>query len=564
FASGQQRLIEKERQAEVEETTEVLETCQPAALQKKGLAVLNLVVGGTRTGFGGKRYSKVAKDFFLVDLEAMSTTPELPAHGLRTGDIVSIREQLAATARKTTQLAAKSAGIEGVVTRVTEAKLTIALSKEDDEPPTGKLWVVKLANDVTYSRMTHAMRRLEKMSESEQSGLVRVLLGLGKPGPQDKSAVKDLKFLDETLNESQQDAVRFALSTPDIALIHGPPGTGKTYTLIECIRQLVARDLRVLVCGPSNISVDNIVERLSPYRIPMVRLGHPARLLPSVLNHSLDILTRTGDQGVIVGEVRKEMDETLKKVSKTRNGRERRALYGEMKELRKEYRVRERKCVEELVRGSRVVLATLHGAGGYHLAHEKFDVVIIDEVSQSLEAQCWIPLSLRHQPSKLLLFGDHLQLPPTIKTKHAASAGALETTLFDRLLKLHGEGIKKLLNVQYRMHEDIMRYPSDALYEGKLIAGEGVAERLLKDLPEVENTEDTSVPVIFWDTQGDDCPEYAEDTDNPNVKGKGGLLAESKSNENETIIVGRHVKALVEAGVRPEDIAVITPYNAQV
>lgn len=354
--------------------------------------------------------------------------------------------------------------------------------------------------------------------------------------------------------------------------------TGKTHTLIELILQLLRRDLRILVCGPSNISVDNIVERLSPHKLPILRLGHPARLLPSVLSHSLDVLTTTSDAGAIVKDVRAEMDAKQASIRKTRNGRERRVVYTELKELRKEYRERERRCASDLVGRSKVVLATLHGAGGYHLKNEEFDVVIIDEASQALEAQCWVPLLWA---KKAVLAGDHLQLPPTIKSLNSkASKGdqpkergpTLETTLFDRLLALHGPAIKRMLTTQYRMHEKIMRFPSDELYESKLVAAEHVRERLLKDLPyEVEDNDDTTEPLVFIDTQGGDFPEKNEEELDNNGSAtdkkkaiKRSLHGESKSNEMEAALVKQHVRSLVEAGVRPEDIAVVTPYNAQV
>src|ERR1700712_5769677 len=164
--------------------------------------------------------------------------------------------------------------------------------------------------------------------------------------------------------------------------------TGKTHTLIELILQMLKLKLRVLVCGPSNISVDNIVERLAVHKVPILRLGHPARLLPSVLNHSLDVLTQTSDAAAIVRDVRKEMDSKQASIRKTKSGKERRVIYGDLRELRKEYREREKKCVHNLIKGSKVVLATLHGAGGFHLRSDQFDVVIIDEASQALEAQC--------------------------------------------------------------------------------------------------------------------------------------------------------------------------------
>jgi DNA polymerase alpha-associated DNA helicase A len=345
--------------------------------------------------------------------------------------------------------------------------------------------------------------------------------------------------------------------------------------LIELILQMVKRGLRILVCGPSNISVDNIVERLSPHKVPIVRVGHPARLLPSVVNHSLDILTQTSEAGAIVKDVRAEMDAKQASIRKARNGKERRVIYGDMKELRKEYRVRERKCVTDLVRGSKVVLATLHGAGGFQIRNESFDVVIIDEASQALEAQCWVPLL---SAKKAVCAGDHLQLPPTIKSLNskakpkgkeggegALKGATLETTLFDRLLALHGPSIKRMLTTQYRMHERIMRFPSDELYEGKLMAAEAVKARLLKDLPyEVEENDETVEPLIFIDTQGGDFPERSEDEDSSAKKPGKGLHGESKSNEMEAALVRQHVKSLVESGVKPEDIAVVTPYNAQV
>src|SRR5215469_4777983 len=342
------------------------------------------------------------------------------------------------------------------------------------------------------SRMNQTMTRLQSLSESEYSPFMRVLFGLSSPTPvptnlddPDKGRGQGtIEWNDPSLNESQRDAVKFALASKEVALIHGPPGTGKTHTLIELILQFLKQNLRLLVCGPSNISVDNIVERLAYHKVPMVRLGHPARLLPSVLNHSLDVLTRTSEAAGIVRDVRKEMDEKQASIRKTKSGKERKQIYADLRELRKEYREREKSCVENLVRGSKVVLATLHGAGGFHLKNENFDVVIIDEASQALEAQCWVPLL---NASKVVLAGDHLQLPPTIKSlnmkdekgkerkkvdgvKDATTGVTLEMTLFDRLLKLHGPKIKRMLTTQYRMHEKIMAFPSEELYESKLMA----------------------------------------------------------------------------------------------
>jgi DNA polymerase alpha-associated DNA helicase A len=434
--------------------------------------------------------------------------------------------------------------------------------------------------------MNQTMTRLQNFGEQEYTPFMRVLFGQESPSPlpsdlnDPSNPLHKLEFNDPSLNDSQKEAIRFALASKEIALIHGPPGTGKTHTLIELILQLLKQKLRLLVCGPSNISVDNIVERLASHKVNMVRLGHPARLLPSVLNHSLDVLTRTSEAAALVQDVRKEMDEKQASIRKTRNGREKRQIYGELKELRKEYREREKGCVNNLVGGSKVVLATLHGAGGFHLKGQEFDVVIVDEASQALEAQCWVPL-LWVKANKLVLAGDHLQLPPTIKSlnskaskeakKDATSIDSpglsktLETTLFDRLLALHGPNIKRMLTTQYRMHEAIMRFPSDALYDSQLIAAESVKARLLTGLPyDVADTEDTRESLVFWDTQGGDFPEKVEDEGVIGKGGKGMSLGDSKSNEAEAALVKMHVNNLIAAGIKEEDIAVITPYNAQV
>nr|POE49215.1 dna polymerase alpha-associated dna helicase a [Quercus suber] len=622
FATSQLSLLTRELDAELAETQLLTSTHAPTVLQRAGLALLNLSVASQRTGFGGRTLLELILD------PTVGGGP-LPEHGLRVGDICAVGEQPRGAERKKEREGMEKRGVEGVVTRVQKEGVTVALDQEEVEVPGGKLWLcvcclcgvsrgfmclrrermrlicsracsVKLANDVTYKRLNQTMTKLQKMQPAEHGALTQVLFGQSSPSPITERAFKtEIKWNDASLNASQQEAIRFALACREVCLIHGPPGTGKTHTLIELILQLTERGLRLLVCGPSNISVDNIVERLSSHKIPMVRLGHPARLLPGVLSHSLEMLTKSSDAAAIVHDIRVEMDAKQASIRKTRNGRERRAIYGEMKELRKEYRSREGRVVDDLLRASKVVLTTLHGAGGFHLKNQRFDVVIIDEASQALEAQCWIPI-LASGAAKLVLAGDHLQLPPTIKSLNSKSGKAgkakngvdelasiaslsitdktaqsvkggktpkdnatLETTLFDRLLTAHGDTIKRMLTTQYRMHKDIMAYPSEALYDGKLIAAESVKARLLKDLPyAVQVTDETREPVVFWDTQGGDFPEKTED-DESGTKGRSSLLVESKVNEHEVAIVSSHVALLIEAGVKAEDIAIVTPYNGQ-
>ncbi|KAK3337159.1 P-loop containing nucleoside triphosphate hydrolase protein, partial [Cercophora scortea] len=594
FAQTQLTLLAAELESEIAETSTLIGAHSPASLQRAGVAVTNLVVNAQRTGFGGKTVLELGPDAATTSSSSSSGGAggaELPEHGIRSGDIVIVAEQPAGSAKKREVRELERKGGKGVVIRVARAGIAVALDEDLEGERgdvvgrlggsgNGRVWIVKLADDVTYKRMNGTMSKLQRMSEAELSVFIRVLFGLSSPSPVAVDLAADpewagIEWVDPSLNESQKDAIRFALASSEIALIHGPPGTGKTHTLIELILQMLKRGLRILVCGPSNISVDNIVERLAPHKVPMVRLGHPARLLPSVLNHSLDVLTQTSEAGAIVKDVRAEMDAKQALVRKARNAKDRRVIYGELKELRKEYRERERKCVSDLVAGSKVVLATLHGAGGFQLRNEAFDVVIIDEASQALEAQCWVALL---SAKKAVCAGDHLQLPPTIKSLNSKSSKTtvkekgptLETTLFDRLLALHGPAIKRMLTTQYRMHEKIMRFPSDELYDSKLVAAEAVKDRLLRDLPyDVATTDDTTEPLIFIDTQGGDLPERNEDEDDNNSNSatkkpmRGRLHGESKSNEMEAALVRQHVRALVEAGIHPEDIAVVTPYNAQ-
>ncbi|VTT70668.1 unnamed protein product [Fusarium fujikuroi] len=574
FATTQLALLEQELQTEINETSTLISNHSPTALQRAGLALINLVVSGQRTGLGGRTVLELSPD------AATGSPDELPEHGLRTGDIVLVAEQPAGSAKKREVKDLEKKGARGVVTRVSRGWIAVAIDEGREEVGfPGRVWAVKLADEVTYKRMNWAMEKLNKMQESEYSSFIRVLFGLSSPSPVSEDLSKNetvgnLEWFDPTLNDSQKNAIRFALLSREVALIHGPPGTGKTHTLIELILQMIKLGQRILVCGPSNISVDNIVERLAPHKIPILRLGHPARLLPSVVDHSLDVLTQTSEAGAIVKDIRTEMDTKQASVKKTKSGKERKAIYTDLKELRKEFRERERRCVSTLIGSSKVVLATLHGAGGYQLRNDEFDVVIIDEASQALEAQCWVPLV---SAKKVVCAGDHLQLPPTIKSSNAkvkapvkdggtvTKGTTLEITLFDRLLALHGPSIKRMLTTQYRMHESIMRFPSDELYDSKLIAADAVKHRLLKDLEyEVQDNEDTNEPVIFIDTQGGDFPEKNEEDDKETPrKGRAGLHGDSKSNEMEAALVQQHVRQLVGAGVRPEDIAVVTPYNAQ-
>ncbi|EEB08346.1 DNA polymerase alpha-associated DNA helicase A [Schizosaccharomyces japonicus yFS275] len=538
YVKQQLRFIEDSEKQELEEVEQRVKTLSPGTLQNNGLALLNMRIASGRTGLGGKMILELERDAGFCSI------PALPAHSFGTGDVVRIQES---GASKSLNSADSSISWDAVVVRVRENTISLAL-ENDDKIPDGRkrLWIFKLANRVTFEKMRSCIQQLSKISLESSTPLVSVLLGMRKSTLASEELA--LTYYNTDLNESQKKAVSFAVSAPELALIHGPPGTGKTHTLVEVVRQFAKLGQRVLVCGPSNLSVDNLVERLAPCGIPMVRLGHPARLLPGVVNYSLAYLSRTGNAGEVLRAISQDADALHAKISKTKSGREKREIYKSIRALNKDYKKYEDKVVRDIIARSQVVFATLHGAGSKLLSHKQFDVVIIDEASQALEAQCWIPLL---QTKKAILAGDHHQLPPNVRTK------GRYVSLFESLLSRYGPRVKRFLNVQYRMHEVISAFSSKSFYEGQLKPDSSVKDRLLKDLSGVEDTDLTNDALYFYDTMH----EYFEDENS--VSEKSVLLQMSKSNQWEAKIVCNHAASLVDAGLNPSEIAIITPYNAQ-
>lgn len=597
--------IELEQRSDTLLTTSYLETYSPKKLASFGLAVVNLVMLNMRSGLGGKTLIELSLDPAFSRPE-----DEIQCGSLRVGDIVKL-DRMGEKEQNT--------ALEGVLVKVSGKVLGVSVEEDTSDDTllnlynnTGndniRMWIVKLTNSITYKRMMQAMTRLRGLQESDKNEVLRILLGESKYIPRPRSGVKTMQFFDPNLNDSQKAAVDFAVNDSPITIIHGPPGTGKTYTLIELIKQLTFNHgERVLVCGASNISVDNILERLSadfgggaeeaakkgrrrkavksgnPEKL--IRIGHPARLLQCNLQHSLDVLSKSsyagegGDGPEILKDIENDIGSTLGQIKKCKRYGERKALWTELKQLRKELRVREKKIVQDLLRNAQVVLSTLHGAGSndlfalakeYSVDNPLFDTIVIDEVSQSLEPQCWIPLLTHLGCRRLVIAGDNMQLPATVKSREEAlpliqkgqPIADLEYTLFDRLVEeLNGHEFKRLLNVQYRMNERIMEFPSRELYDGELTAGDAVKHILLCDLADVEDTDETTVPCIWYDTQGGDYPEQTSDDDAKSVMS---ASAGSKYNEMETAVVLDHVQKLVAAGVQPEAVGVISPYSAQV
>nr|KAF6465513.1 immunoglobulin mu DNA binding protein 2 [Rousettus aegyptiacus] len=397
FVTKQLDLLELERDAEVEERRSWQENVSLKELQTRGVCLLKLQVSSQRTGLYGR---------LLVTFEPRRyvSAGVLPSNSFASGDIVGLYDEGG-------QLAT------GVLTRVAQKSVTVAFDESHDfqlsldQEKSYRL--LKLANDVTYKRLKRALVTLKKYHSGPACSLIEVLFGGRAPSP--ASEIPPPVLSNASLDASQKEAVSFALSQKELAIIHGPPGTGKTTTVVEIIVQAVKRGCKVLCCAPSNTAVDNLLERLARCGLRTLRLGHPARLLGSVQQHCLDEVLARGDSAPIIADIRRDIYQALVKNTKTQDKREKSNLRNEIKLLRKELKDREEAAMLESLTAADVVLATNTGAsddGPLKLLPDGyFDIVVIDECSQALEASCWIPLL---KARKCILAGDHKQLPPTI------------------------------------------------------------------------------------------------------------------------------------------------------
>lgn len=528
FVSIMAPLIDMEKEAEISASAITGATRSLDSAQKKGSTILNLKCVDVQTGLMGKTL-----------LEFQSNKGDvLPAHKFGTHDVVILKPNKA-------DPGFPAIG-QGVVYRLRDSSITVAFDDIPEDGLNSPLRLEKLANEVTYRRMKDTLVQLSKgVQMGPAADLVPVLFGERPPAV----SGKDVKFtpFNSNLDHSQKDAISKALSSKDLFLLHGPPGTGKTTTVVETILQEVKRGSKILACAASNVAVDNIVERLVAHRVKLVRLGHPARLLPQILDSALDAQVLRGDNSGLANDIRKEMKALNGKLLKAKDKGTKRDIRRELKALSKEERKRQQLAVTDVIKNADVVLTTLTGALTRKLESTSFDLVIIDEAAQALEIACWIALL---KGSRCILAGDHLQLPPTIQSVEAEKKG-LGRTLFERLAELYGDKVMSMLTVQYRMHELIMNWSSKELYDGKVKAHASVSAHMLYDLDDVKKSSTTEPTLLLIDIAGCDMEEKKDEED-------------STLNEGEAEVAIAHAKRLVQSGVRASDIGIITPYAAQV
>jgi superfamily I DNA and/or RNA helicase len=522
------RLIEIERKAEAERAVELSRRLSPAEAERAGHALVDLVVLDEEAGLGGRYLVRLAK----------RNRAALPWTRLGVGSPVVL------TATADPKIAAR-----GVVYERRDESISIAVAQLPEDSEDVELWRLDLSSDeISSQRSRAAIERAMRARGDRLAQLRDVLLG---ERTAEFREIAEEEVLDVGLNVEQRATVDFALAANDVALIHGPPGTGKTTTVVELIRRAVSRGQKVLACGPSNMAVDNLFERLLRHGTKAVRLGHPARVMPELREQTLDLLVERHADVRVSRKLVKDALALFRKAARTTRAKPepgaRRDMRAEAKSLLADARRLEAQAVEHILDSADVLCATTTGLDDNLLAGRRFDLVVIDEACQSTEPGCWIAIN---RAERLVLAGDHKQLPPTVLSSEAEKQG-FAISLFERLADMRGSDLLRRLDAQYRMHTAIMEFSSLEFYEAELAADALVTSHLLSDLPGVKSTPLTTTPLEFIDTAGAGFEEELEPD------------GQSRRNRREADLVVLKVEALLAASVAPSQIGVITPYAAQ-
>lgn len=520
--------LELERREQRARYAEQRQTLPLAELEARGLLLLDLEAIEEDVGLGGR---------FIVTFERPDRQPL--ATRFSPGDLVEIRPRKSEL----------DSPAKGIVSRATATRLHVAF---DRMPPEfvreGRTRIDRIPNDVTFDRARDGLRRLRGLGKGRERRRREVVLGRE---PAKFSTPLPVLTPTRELNPEQWEATLRALSSEDFFLVHGPPGTGKSTVLAEVAAHAVGGGARLLCTAASNAAVDHLLDLCLRQGLRAVRIGHPARVSERFQDHVLDVLVEAHPDRVLSRELFDEAHELLGYARRQRTqGRSRtrfsnaRASKSEASALFDEARALERKAVQSVLDGADVLCATLSMLEGSILSRIDFDLALLDEATQAIE-----PLALLAflRAPKVVMAGDHKQLPPTVLSREAAERG-LSKSLFERLLEEHGEGVKKMLREQYRMSERIMSFPSRELYSGQLRAHPSVANR---ELQELLGRKLDAPPVLFIDTAGKGFEERRHEGD------------ESLLNEGEAALVIARARELLDAGLAQEELAVISPYRAQ-
>ncbi|WP_439882894.1 AAA domain-containing protein [Pontibacter sp. MBLB2868] len=443
--------------------------------------------------------------------------------------------------------------LNGVIVGLKRNKVLLATNKEDlpDWIDEGRLGIDLTFDEMSYREMEIAMKKVIDAYKTRLAELRDILLGDAAP-----------RFTDEkmapipSLNPSQNEAVTKIIQAKDVAIIHGPPGTGKTTTLVQAILKSLETQKLLLVTAPSNTAVDLLTEKLANEGVNVIRIGNPSRVSDVLLEHTLDAQIMNHRSYKNLKDYRKTAAE-YKRLAfqyKRNFGHEERAqrqfYKAESRRLLDEADRVEEYITEDLLNNVEVITCTLVGAANKAIRHLEYDTVFIDEAAQALEPACWIPIT---RAKRVVLAGDHCQLPPTVKSFEAEKGGLIKT-LFEKCIERQ-PGLAVMLKTQYRMHHHIMEFSNQQFYHGELMAHESVHS---SDLHEFMPHFPAGFAVEFVDTAG--CGYYEEDSPE----------RQSSANPDEANLLLNHLTHLLkdyshaDEEVEHLQIGVISPYRAQI